>query len=215
MVKGRAQHFATHSLQIGENLVRSHFADQQEKCGVSCLQARRDVLHETIVYPDIGERAAKSAGRGSDRRSEKWHQEDEANERTPEGAAGSTCCRRMKQLVQFDPTVRLLYRDNGIAELDKIVLLHVEQFLPNFLRLLLRRKLDDDEVTHGVLLCSFRFIDLLVGATAEHRAASWTADWTERQHVLSSTGRRPQIKMMAPIRIMIGAPISHQDPTTR
>jgi hypothetical protein len=41
----------------------------------------------------------------------------------------------MEQLVELYSPVRLLDGDNRVSKLDKVVLLHVEHSLPDFLRL--------------------------------------------------------------------------------
>src|SRR5262249_42373275 len=56
-------------------------------------------------------------------------------------------------LVELNSSIRLLGCDDGIAKVDEIFLLHVEQFLPNFLRLGLGWEFDNDEIAHDGLSC--------------------------------------------------------------
>src|SRR5262249_1006868 len=66
----------------------------------------------------------------------------------PHGTCGCTNRGGMEQLVKLDTPIRLLDGDNGVTKLDQVVLLHIEQFLPNFLCLCLRGEFDDDQITH-------------------------------------------------------------------
>jgi hypothetical protein len=54
----------------------------------------------------------------------------------------------MEQLIEFDATVGLLHRDHGVAQLDQILPLHVQQLLTDLLGLFFSRKCHNDEITH-------------------------------------------------------------------
>jgi len=55
------------------------------------LDRGRCVLHEFVVDADIGQSATDSAGGGAQRGTGERHQEDQTDQRTPEGAAHSAC----------------------------------------------------------------------------------------------------------------------------
>jgi hypothetical protein len=89
------------------------------------------VIHYTTIYkvfakwiPDIYTRSLHRAGR-----------------------------RGVEELVELDLAVGLFHGDDGISQLDQVILLHVEQFLTDLFRLCFGRERNDDQVGHvGSLL---------------------------------------------------------------
>ena len=55
----------------------------------------------------------------------------------------------MDELIELDPALLVLGRDDRIADLDQIILLHVEDFLANLLGFALTREGDEHEISHG------------------------------------------------------------------
>ena len=76
--------------------------------------------------------------------------------RAPEGSGGGAGRGRVEQLIEFDMAIGLLDRDNRVAQLDQVLLLHIEQLLANLLGLFFGRKGDFHEIGHLCLLRCFR-----------------------------------------------------------
>src|SRR5262245_10485394 len=148
VVKGCAHDLSAYAFEISEDLVGCHLADQQEKCGLSRVQACRHVLHKAVIEADVSQRTSDSPGRSPYRCTDHRHQKDQSDEHTPHGTRGRAKRGRRIDLVNLDSSI-MLCRDDGIAKFDEIFLLHVEQSLPNFLRLGLGWEFDDDEIAHG------------------------------------------------------------------
>jgi hypothetical protein len=53
------------------------------------------------------------------------------------------------ELVELDPALFVLHRNDRIADLDQIILLHVEDFLANLLGFGFTREGDEHEISHG------------------------------------------------------------------
>jgi hypothetical protein len=66
----------------------------------------------------------------------------------PHIVPGSSGRGRIEKLVELDMAIGLLYRDDRVAQLDQVLLLHIEQLLTNFLGLLFRRKCDFYKIGH-------------------------------------------------------------------
>src|SRR4029077_509414 len=96
----------------------------------------------------IGQDATECSTGCAERGTGQWHQEDHTNQRAPQRAVGATARRWMEQLIELDVTVWLLHRDDGIAQLDKVLLLHVQQLLTHFFSFFFGRKCDNHEIAH-------------------------------------------------------------------
>jgi branched-chain amino acid transport system substrate-binding protein len=66
------------------------------------------------------------------------------------GAAGRAGERRAEELVELHLAIRLLHRDDGVAELDEVFALHAQQLRAQILRRLLAGKADDHQICHVV-----------------------------------------------------------------
>jgi hypothetical protein len=68
--------------------------------------------------------------------------------RNPEGSGSCSGRSGIEELIELDMATLLLHRDNRIAQLDQVLLLHVDQLLTHLLGFLFRRKRDFHEIGH-------------------------------------------------------------------
>ena len=151
MVERGLQHHAARALDRLQHLVAGHLVDQQEQRGIARLEIGGELLHEVVIDAVIGQRPAERARRRAERRPEHRHQEDRADQQTPERARDGAERRGVEELVQLDLAALMHHGDGGIADLDQIFLLQRDHFLAHLLGAGLGRVDDDDEIGHGGL----------------------------------------------------------------
>jgi hypothetical protein len=87
------------------------------------------------------------------------HQEQDPDQRTPERTANRSGCCRVEQLIELNMPVWLLHRDYGVAQLDQIFLLYVEELLADFFGLRFGGERNSDQIGHHNLYLLSGFPD--------------------------------------------------------
>ena len=144
----RLEDLASGAGELLEHLVRCAAPHQLEQRRASRRHAARKVLHEVIVDADVAQGAGHRARGCAGGETEQWVQEDQTDQRSPESAAHRPHRREIDCLVQFDLALRVLDRNNGIVEVDQIILLQLAQEQARLLSLVHIVVLDNDQCAH-------------------------------------------------------------------
>src|SRR5262249_7199870 len=109
------------------------------------------LLHPFVIDADISEGASDGAGGGTNGGADQRHQEDQADQRSPEGSRNGPGRGGVEELVELDAAARVFHCNDRVAQFEQVLSLHCQQLLADLLRLRLGRKGDHNEFTHGIL----------------------------------------------------------------
>src|ERR1700733_551284 len=109
-----------------EHFVGGHFLDQHEKRGVTGLEVFRKLLHEGVIDAIVRQRPAECSGCCAQRDANDGIQEEDTYQQSPKAAGGRAYGRCVDQLIQLYRAGFCFYGDHGIAELDQVLLLHIQ-----------------------------------------------------------------------------------------
>ena len=142
VVERRHDHGAADAGQVGQHLVGRHLADEQEQAGLARLQRLGFLLHlgigdtKSVSAPPTAPAAAPTAAPATGIRKSMPRM---APHNAP--VAGSDAC-HVHHLIELHTALLVAGGDHGVADLDQIFLLHVEDSAAYLLRLGLGRKGD-------------------------------------------------------------------------
>jgi hypothetical protein len=140
------------ALELVDHAVRRGRPDQRKQHGAPRLHGLGQLLHEPIVDAHVREGAGNRAGRRADHHAQEGVEEQEADQRAPEAAGDGAGAGRADGLVQPDLALVVLHGDDGVLDVDQVVLLHLAQHQPDFLGLVGIVVADRDEGAHRFLL---------------------------------------------------------------
>src|SRR4051794_13778491 len=106
---------------------------EHEQSRISGLKACRQFFHESVVDAVVGQRSAECTGRRAQGNTDNWIEKDETYKEAPEAAGGGTYRCRVDQLIKFDRSGLRLDRYDGVADLDQILFLQLNELLPYLL----------------------------------------------------------------------------------
>jgi hypothetical protein len=120
-----------------------------QSAGGAGLEGLRELLQELVVDADVRKRARERARRGADRETEERVHEQHADECSPEAAAERAGCRQVHELAELHGAVLLAHGDDGVAQVDEVLALELQQREPDFFGLDLALVSDDDQRSHA------------------------------------------------------------------
>src|SRR5690606_17844727 len=112
--------------QTLEYLVERGAAEQYEERGAAGFERGGDLFHHLVVDADDGVLRGDRARRYSDRSAEQGIQKQEADEHAPEASADRAGGREAHSLIELDLAFLIARHDDGVFEIDQILLLHLE-----------------------------------------------------------------------------------------